>query len=130
MTATRVLVVDAEPHVARGLQIVLRGVDYAVDAAGGWAEALASLAVSPPDAVVLDLALPDDQSVELCRELRRSSGPPILVLSAVGDQRQTVRALDAGADDFVTRPFDVDELLARLGAVLRRPGEKGSTSLE
>jgi two-component system KDP operon response regulator KdpE len=128
MSAARVLVVDEEPQIARGLQIMLRGAGYTVDAAVTWSEALASLAVSPPDAVVLDLALPDEQGVELCREVRRSSKLPILVLSAVSDERQKVRALDAGADDFVTRPFDTDVLLARRRAMLRRQGEsEGST---
>ena len=123
--APRVLVVDDEPHIVRGLKIVLRTAGYAVEAAGTKAEALASLSSRPPDALVLDLVLPDGQGVDVCREVRRWSGLPIVVLSAVGDEREKVRALDAGADDYVTKPFGTDELLARLRAVLRRSAEAG-----
>jgi two-component system KDP operon response regulator KdpE len=77
---------------------------------------------------VLDLVLPDGQGVDVCREVRSWSGLPIVVLSAVGDEREKVRALDAGADDYVTKPFGTDELLARLRAVLRRSGESGGSS--
>ena len=86
---------------------------YAVEAAGTKHEALSSLAARPPAALVLDLVLPDGQGVEVCQEVRRWSRLPILVLSAVGDEREKVRALDAGADDYVTKPFGVEELLAR-----------------
>jgi two-component system, OmpR family, KDP operon response regulator KdpE len=126
----RILVVDDEPHIVRGLKIILRNAGYAVEAAETKAEALASLASRPPDAVVLDLVLPDGQGVDVCREVRRWSGLPILVLSAVGDEREKVRALDAGADDYVTKPFGTDELLARLRAVLRRSSDgSGSSTL-
>ena len=74
---------------------------------------------------MLDLVLPDGRGVEICEEVRRWSRLPILVLSAVGDEREKVRALDAGADDYVTKPFGTDELLARLRAVLRRSAETG-----
>jgi two-component system KDP operon response regulator KdpE len=128
ITAPRILVVDDEPHIVRGLKIILRTAGYTVEAAETKAEALASLASRPPDAVVLDLVLPDGQGVEVCREVRRWSGLPIVVLSAVGDEREKVRALDAGADDYVTKPFGTDELLARLRAVLRRSGDPGGSS--
>jgi two-component system KDP operon response regulator KdpE len=118
-----VLVVDDEPQIVRGLKIILRSAGYAVEAAETKAEALAALASRPPDALVLDLVLPDGRGVELCEEIRRWSQLPILVLSAVGDEREKVRALDAGADDYVTKPFGTDELLARLRALMRRSVE-------
>jgi two-component system KDP operon response regulator KdpE len=127
-TTPRILVVDDEPHIVRGLKIILRTAGYTVEAAETKAEALAVLASRPPDAVVLDLVLPDGQGVDVCREVRRWSGLPIVVLSAVGDEREKVRALDAGADDYVTKPFGTDELLARLRAVLRRSGDSGGSS--
>jgi two-component system KDP operon response regulator KdpE len=123
VTAPRVLVVDDERHIVRALKIILRSAGYAVEAAESKADALAALAAHPPDALVLDLVLPDGQGVEVCEEVRRWSRLPIVVLSAVGDEREKVRALDAGADDYVTKPFGTDELLARLRAVLRRSAE-------
>jgi two-component system, OmpR family, KDP operon response regulator KdpE len=129
--APRVLVVDDEPQIVRGLKIILRNAGYAVEAAETKEQALALLSTRPPDALVLDLVLPDGQGVEVCEEVRRWSRLPILVLSAVGDEREKVRALDAGADDYVTKPFGTDELLARLRAVMRRsadPGEGGGGS--
>src|SRR5881275_2420072 len=125
--ATRVLVVDDEPEIVRGLKIILRGAGYAVEAASTKAEALASVATRPPEALVLDLVLPDGDGVAVCKEIRRWSRLPILVLSAVGDEREKVRALDAGADDYVTKPFGTDELLARLRALLRRSAEPGGS---
>jgi two-component system, OmpR family, KDP operon response regulator KdpE len=116
----RVLVVDDEPQIVRGLKILLRSAGYAVEAAETKEEALVELVSRPPDALVLDLVLPDGRGVEICEEVRRWSRLPILVLSAVGDEREKVRALDAGADDYVTKPFGTDELLARLRALLRR----------
>jgi two-component system KDP operon response regulator KdpE len=127
-SAVRILVVDDEPHIVRGLKIILRTAGYTVEAAETKAEALAALAARPPDAVVLDLVLPDGEGVEVCREVRRWSSLPIVVLSAVGDEREKVRALDAGADDYVTKPFGSDELLARLRAVLRRSVDSGGSS--
>ena len=95
-------------------------------------EAIDAASVRPPDAIVLDLVLPDRSGVEVCAEIRRWSKLPIIVLSAVGDEREKVRALDAGADDYVTKPFGPDELLARLRAVLRRsesPGDEPRVEL-
>jgi two-component system KDP operon response regulator KdpE len=120
VTGARVLVVDDEPQILRALQTTLRGAGYAVDTAATAEEALTTAAVRPPEAVILDLVLPDRSGVEVCRELRGWSAVPILILSAVGEERQKVAALDAGADDYVTKPFGVDELLARLRAALRR----------
>ena len=124
----RVLVVDDEPQIARGLSIILRSAGYAVDSAATKAEAMLLLANRPPEALVLDLVLPDGDGVAICKDIRRWSQLPILVLSAVGDERQKVRALDAGADDYVTKPFGTDELLARLRAVMRRAGERSAPS--
>ena len=119
----RVLVVDDEPQIVRGLKVILRSAGYTVEAAETKASALAALAARPPDALVLDLVLPDGGGVEVCEEVRRWSRMPILVLSAVGDEREKVRALDSGADDYVTKPFGTDELLARLRALMRRSVE-------
>jgi two-component system, OmpR family, KDP operon response regulator KdpE len=118
--AARILVVDDEPHILRALQTTLRGAGYDVATAATAEEALRSAAVRPPKAVILDLVLPDRHGSEVCRELRGWSKAPILVLSAVGDEAEKVAALDAGADDYVTKPFGTDELLARLRAALRR----------
>jgi two-component system KDP operon response regulator KdpE len=127
----RVLVVDDEPQILRGLRIVLRSAGYAVEQAENSGQALASLADRIPDVLLLDLVLPDGDGVDVCREVRRWSTVPIVVLSAVGDERQKVRALDAGADDYVTKPFGTEELLARLRAVLRRsPEADGSARIE
>jgi two-component system KDP operon response regulator KdpE len=123
MTGARVLVVDDEPQILRGLRVVLRRAGFQVDMAATVAEALDALAVRPPDALVLDLVLPDGTGVDVLRDLRRWSALPVLVLSAVGDEREKVRALDEGADDYVTKPFGADELTARLRALLRRAGE-------
>ncbi len=119
----RVLVVDDEPQILRGLRVVLRNAGFQVDVAATKAEALDALAARPPDAMVLDLVLPDGSGVEVCRDVRRWSGLPVIVLSAVGDEREKVKALDAGADDYVTKPFGSDELTARLRAVLRRAAD-------
>ena len=124
----QILVVDDEPQIVRGLRVVLRREGYEVEAAESKSEALDAVAIRPPDAMVLDLVLPDGSGVEVCREVRRWSQLPILVLSALGDEREKVKALDAGADDYVTKPFGTDELLARLRAVMRRAGNgRGQT---
>jgi two-component system KDP operon response regulator KdpE len=131
MNPPSVLVVEDERHIVRALEIVLRRAGYSVEAAGTKADALAALGAHPPDALVLDLVLPDGQGLEICKDVRRWSRLPIIVLSAVGDEREKVRALDAGADDYVTKPFGTDELLARLRALLRRSTDvDGSPSVE
>ncbi len=120
MTKPHVLVVDDEPQILRALQTNLRGGGYDVTTAAGAEQAIAAAAIRPPDAVILDLILPDGSGTDVCRELRRWTSVPILVLSAVGDEQEKVAALDAGADDYVTKPFGMEELLARLRAALRR----------
>jgi two-component system KDP operon response regulator KdpE len=120
VTGKHVLVVDDEPQILRALKTTLRGAGYDVATAATVAEALAAAAARPPDAVILDLVLPDGDGTDVARELRRWSDASIIVLSAVGEERQKIAALDAGADDYVTKPFSVDELLARLRAVARR----------
>jgi two-component system, OmpR family, KDP operon response regulator KdpE len=120
MNGTRVLVVDDEPQILRALQIKLRGAGYAVETAATAKEALMKAGMRPPEAIVLDLLLPDGKGTDVCRELRRWNAAPILVLSAVGEEKEKIEALDAGADDYVTKPFSGDELLARLRAALRR----------
>jgi two-component system KDP operon response regulator KdpE len=109
-----VLVVDDELQIVRGLRVILRNAGFEVEAAATKAEALDALAVRPPDVMVLDLILPDGTGVEITEEVRRWSNLPILVLSALGDEREKVRALDAGADDYITKPFGSEELTARL----------------
>ena len=118
----RVLVVDDEPQILRALRTGLRAAGYAVETADTAEGALAAAAMKPPEAVILDLLLPDGTGTEVARELRKWSSAPVIVLSAVGDEREKVAALDAGADDYVTKPVGIDELLARLRAVLRRVG--------
>jgi two-component system KDP operon response regulator KdpE len=119
-TGAHVLVVDDEPQILRGLKVILRSAGFQVAQAATKREALDAVAVRPPDVMILDLVLPDGSGVEVCEEVRRWSTLPIIVLSAVGDEREKVRALDAGADDYVTKPFGTDELTARIRAVLRR----------
>jgi two-component system, OmpR family, KDP operon response regulator KdpE len=116
----RILVVDDEPQILRALKTSLRGAGYEVDTATTGEQALTTAAVRPPDAVILDLVLPDRRGTDVTRELRSWSTVPVIVLSVVGDEHEKVAALDAGADDYVTKPFSVDELLARLRAALRR----------
>jgi two-component system KDP operon response regulator KdpE len=118
----RILVCDDELQILRALKVVLRDAGFVVEATATAQEALDAAAVRPPDAAIIDLMLPDGNGIEVCRELRSWSDMPILVLSAIGDEDQKVAALEAGADDYVTKPFGPRELIARLGAVLRRAG--------
>ena len=122
MNDLRVLVCDDEPQIVRALKVVLREAGFEPIAAASGEEALDRAAVRPPDAAIIDLILPDVDGVEVCRRLREWFTAPILVLSAVGEEDQKVRALDAGADDYVTKPFGARELVARLQASLRRSG--------
>jgi two-component system KDP operon response regulator KdpE len=119
----RVLVCDDEPQILRALKVILREAGYEVVPARTAEEALDLAAVRPPDAAILDLVLPDASGVDVTRRLREWSDLPILVLSAVGDEDAKVQALEAGADDYVTKPFGARELVARLGAALRRSGD-------
>jgi len=116
----RILVVDDEPQILRALRTSLRAAGYVVETAETAQAALAEAAMRPPDAVILDLVLPDGTGTEVCRELRTWSAAPVIVLSAVGDEGEKIAALDAGADDYVTKPVGIDELIARLRAALRR----------
>ena len=125
-----VLVVDDEPQFLRALATNLRGAGYEVATAATARDALAAAGLNPPDAVILDLRLPDASGREVTRELRTWSESPIIVISAVGDEDEKIAALDAGADDFVEKPFAMGELLARLRAVLRRAGPPGEPLLE
>jgi two-component system KDP operon response regulator KdpE len=122
MSGQRILVVDDERQILRALSTSLRAAGYAVDTAETAAGALAAAAMRPPDAVILDLVLPDGTGTEVLRELRTWSSAPVIVLSAMGDEHEKIVALDAGADDYVTKPVGIDELLARLRATLRRAG--------
>ena len=117
---THVLVVDDEPQLLRALSINLRARHYEVHAAASGSEALRVAAAHPPDLVILDLGLPDMDGTEVIAGLRGWTDVPILVLSGRTDSADKVDALDAGADDYVTKPFGMDELLARLRAMTRR----------
>ena len=118
----RVLVVDDEPQILRALRVVLREAGFEVVPAATGQEALDLAAVRPPEAAIVDLMLPDIDGIEVTRALRQWSEMPILVLSAVGEEDQKVQALQAGADDYITKPFGSRELVARLQAALRRAG--------
>src|ERR1700728_4478003 len=117
---TRVLVVDDEPQILRALRINLRVRQYDVYTAATGAQALEEAAAHPPDLVILDLGLPDMDGVEVIGGLRGWTKVPIIVLSGRADSSDKVEALDAGADDYVTKPFGMDELLARMRAAVRR----------
>ncbi|MGE0447034.1 MAG: response regulator transcription factor [Vicinamibacterales bacterium] len=116
----RVLVVDDEPNILGTLAPLMRARGYDVSTAMSGRSAIASAEREKPDLIVLDLGLPDMDGVEVCRTVRESANVPIVVLSARGAEGDKVRALDAGADDYVTKPFGAEELLARVRAALRR----------
>ncbi|MGH2888757.1 MAG: response regulator transcription factor [Solirubrobacteraceae bacterium] len=126
---TRILVCDDEPQILRALRVILRDAGYEALPASTGEEALDVAAVSRPSAAILDLVLPDTDGVSLCRRLREWSEMPLIVLSAVGDEDAKVRALAAGADDYVTKPFGPRELIARLEASLRRVGAEREESV-
>jgi two-component system KDP operon response regulator KdpE len=120
--AGRILVCDDELQILRALRVILKDAGFEVVTAATAQEALDAAAVRPPDAAIIDLILPDGDGVEVTRSIREWSEMPILVLSAVGEETEKVRALEAGADDYVTKPFGTGELIARLKAALRRAG--------
>jgi two-component system KDP operon response regulator KdpE len=120
VSGERVLVCDDELQILRALRVILGDAGFEVSTAGTAEEALDRAAVGPVDAAILDLVLPDGNGVDVCRSIRQWSDMPIVVLSAIGEEDQKVRALEAGADDYVTKPFGSKELVARLRAALRR----------
>jgi two-component system, OmpR family, KDP operon response regulator KdpE len=120
MTGRRVLVCDDEPQILRAVRVVLREAGFEAITTDSGEEALDRAAVRSPDAAIIDLILPDIDGIEVCRRLREWSAAPIIVLSALGEEDEKVRALEAGADDYVTNPFGPRELVARLEAALRR----------
>ncbi len=119
MLRPRVLIVDDEPQIRRALRVALRANGYDVAEAESGTAALEATATHPPDVIILDLGLPDLDGIEVCRRLREWTRLPIIVLSAHGDDEAKVRALDEGADDYVTKPFSMPELLARIRVALR-----------
>jgi two-component system KDP operon response regulator KdpE len=118
--ATRILLVDDEPNILATVAPLLRARGYEVFSAMSGGAALEAVGRDKPDLIVLDLGLPDIQGVEVCRRVRRMLNTPIVVLSARGAEGDKVAALDSGADDYVTKPFGAEELLARIRATLRR----------
>jgi two-component system, OmpR family, KDP operon response regulator KdpE len=129
VSGRRILAVDDELQILRALKLVLRAAGYEVLTAASVEQALDVAALSPVDAAIVDLLLPDGSGIELCQRLREWSSMPIIVLSAVGDEVEKVRALRSGADDYVTKPFGPEELVARLEAVLRRSSPEPEQSL-
>ena len=119
---TFILVVDDQPRIVRTLTINLRARDYDVESAGDGRSALQIMTERAPDVIVLDLGLPDMDGIEVLRRIRTTSMVPVIVLSARQDSDDKVEALDAGADDYVTKPFGMDEFLARIRAATRRAG--------
>jgi two-component system KDP operon response regulator KdpE len=120
--SSRILVIDDEPQVRKFLRIALTSQGYVVSESGDGRAGLAELAACGADAVVLDLGLPDLDGLDVLREIRRWSRVPVIVLSVRADEAQKVRALDAGANDYVTKPFGIQELMARVRGLLRRRG--------
>lgn len=116
----RILLIDDESHIRRSLYINLERRGYAVEAAETGEEALASFSNRRPDVLIVDLVLPGINGVEVTKRIRQSSAVPIIVLSALGEERRKVEALEAGADDYMTKPFGMEELLARIRSLLRR----------
>ena len=123
----RILLVDDEPAIQRAVGPLLRSRGYQVDVAGSGSDALDMFEHRRPDLVVLDLGLPDLEGTEVCRRIRAKSPVPIIVLSARSAERDKVNALDLGADDYVTKPFGPEELLARIRVALRRVGSEDAT---
>src|SRR5437764_4722505 len=125
---SRVLVVDDEPQITRVLRTVLSSQGYQVRTAAEGEAALSNFTEWRPELVITDLYMPHMDGVELCRRIRAVSSVPIIVLSVRGEERSKVEALDSGADDYVTKPFGIDELLARVRAALRRSGADAEIS--
>jgi two-component system KDP operon response regulator KdpE len=128
MSGARILVVDDEPQIRRALRTALAGHGYTVDVAEDGEQALALFAAQPAEVIVLDLVMPGLDGIEVLREIRTWSEVPVIVLSARGQETDKVHALDSGADDYLTKPFGLDELLARVRAVLRRGSPPQATT--
>jgi two-component system, OmpR family, KDP operon response regulator KdpE len=124
-----VLIVDDEPQILRAVKAVLRAAGFEPVTAGTLQEALDQAALHPPAAAILDLILPDGDGIELARRLREWTSAPIILLSAVGDEDEKVRALEAGADDYVVKPFAPRELVARLQATMRRAASPDGSAI-
>ena len=119
-TGARILVVDDEPQIRRSLQVNLENKNYAVLTATSGEKALEAIRHRKPDVIIVDLVLPSMNGIELTRRIREESPVPIIVLSAIGDEQKKVEALESGADDYVTKPFGIEELAARIKSALRR----------
>lgn len=131
VTGRRILICDDELQILRGLKLVLREAGFQPIVAATATEALDLASVRLPEAAIIDLVLPDGDGVEVCRSLRSWSEMPLIVLSAIGDEDRKVAALEAGADDYVVKPFSPRELIARLEAALRRtPGGTSDPRIE
>jgi len=128
MSGARILVVDDDPAILRAVGRALAGRGYAVLSAADGRTAMESARGSHPEVILLDLVLPDSDGIDLCRQIRTFSDVPIIVLSAVGEDAKKVEALDEGADDYLTKPFSMEELQARIRAALRRTANQGSSS--
>ena len=126
MSGARILVCDDDPQIRRALALILRDAGYEVLLAASAEEALDRAAVAGPHLAIVDLVLPDQHGIEVCRQLREWSEMPILVLSAIDEEQTKVEALNRGADDYVTKPFGPGELVARVEAALRRAGRDPS----
>ncbi|KKL51903.1 hypothetical protein LCGC14_2290830, partial [marine sediment metagenome] len=120
MSSARILVVDDEPRYLKLIRYNLESVGYQVSCVAAGEEALESVALKPPDLIMLDLRLPGKDGFQVCQQIREFSTVPIIMLTALGEEQDKVRGLQVGADDYVTKPFSAKELLARVEAVLRR----------
>ena len=129
MTAKRILVIDDEFQITRVLKRSLIAHRYDVRTASDGESGLDLFHDFHPDLVITDLSMPEMSGIEVCREIRRESSVPVLILSVRGEERTKVEALDAGADDYITKPFGMDELLARVRAALRRVPDTGAQSV-
>jgi two-component system KDP operon response regulator KdpE len=127
---THILVIDDEPQILRALKTILAAKQFRVSAAARGEEGLAIAAAEQPDLIILDMSLPDIEGIEVCKQLREWTSTPIIILSVRDSEKDKVAALDAGADDYLTKPFGIEELLARVRVALRHKSQAaGSTKL-
>src|SRR5512141_2291617 len=122
-TAPHILVIDDEPQIVRALRTILTEKEFRVTTASRGEEGLALAAATPPDIVILDLGLPDISGIEVCARLREWTQIPIIILSVRDSEKDKVAALDKGADDYLTKPFSIEELLARVRVALRHSAQ-------